>query len=75
MATSQLSDRYEILDELGKGSYGKVYRVRRKQCSNEPREQQEKNDDDDDVFVLKQVNLAGMNERDREDTLNEVCHV
>lgn len=51
---------YEIVEELGKGTYGRVYKAH---C--------EKNGTTN-VLVLKQVFLEGMTDEDKEETLNEV---
>ena len=52
-----LTLQFETLEELGKGTYGRVYRVRRKS--------------DGTIFVRKQVSLEGMSDEDRKETLNE----
>lgn len=49
---------YEILEELGSGSYGKVYKVRNRITG--------------EICVEKVVNLDGVDERDKEEALNEV---
>jgi serine/threonine protein kinase len=48
---------YEILEELGKGTYGRVFKVRKKSTNK--------------ILVRKQVSLEGMSDEDREETLNE----
>ena len=65
-------DEFEILVELGKGSYGRVLKVRKK-AAGEVRNLQQNHDDK--TMVLKQVDLKGMSEKDREETLNEVRRV
>ena len=55
--TQYLPPKYEIIDTLGCGTYGKVYKVRRMS--------------DSAVLVLKQVSLEGLSEKDMEETLNE----
>jgi serine/threonine protein kinase len=53
-----LLNTYELLSVLGKGSYGKVYKARRKI--------------DGHVCVVKQVSLSGISSSEREEALNEV---
>jgi len=66
-------NEYEIIEELGKGTYGKVYKVRRKLAIVKARMLgQDVNSAADHVYVLKQVNLEGMSEKDKEETLNEI---
>lgn len=48
---------YEILNKLGQGSFGVVYKVRRKT--------------DRGLFVLKQINMAALDARSRRDAVNE----
>lgn len=51
-------DNYTIEAVLGKGSYGKIYKARRKS--------------DGLICVLKLIGLEGLDEDERNDTLNEV---
>ena len=51
-------DNYEIIKEIGKGSFSNVYLVRRKDNSKE--------------FALKKVNLSNMSSKERENALKEV---
>ena len=43
---------YEIIEELGSGSYGIVYKVRKKNAKEE--------------LVLKQISLIGLQEKERQ---------
>ena len=58
MASSELAERYVVLDKLGQGTMGRVHRVRRRADGQE--------------FVVKQIGLAGFSESQRADILNEV---
>ena len=49
---------YDIIEELGSGSYGKVFTVRDRRTG--------------EICVQKIVSLDGVDEKDREETLNEV---
>lgn len=54
-----LQAEYEVLKTIGRGTYGKVLLARRK-C-------------DDQVLVIKQVDLRGLDEHEKESALNEVA--
>ena len=54
---SKLRD-FTFLGKIGRGSFGEVYRVRRKA--------------DQAVYVIKQVNLARLKPRQQEACINEV---
>ena len=56
-STSQLKD-FDILNLLGKGSFGIVYKVRRKRDKN--------------IYVLKQIDISSLNSKHRNDAINEV---
>jgi NIMA (never in mitosis gene a)-related kinase 1/4/5 len=49
---------FEMIEELGRGAFGTVFRVKRKT--------------DGQIYALKRVNIAKMSERDRENALNEI---
>jgi serine/threonine protein kinase len=49
---------YQILEQLGKGSYGIVHKIKKKS--------------DNEILVLKQINIKNMNSRARSDAMNEV---
>jgi NIMA (never in mitosis gene a)-related kinase len=49
---------FEFLGELGKGSFGLVYKVRRKQ--------------DNNIYALKKVEISKLNQKEKENSLNEI---
>jgi NIMA (never in mitosis gene a)-related kinase len=49
---------FEIMERIGKGSFAKVYKVRRKA--------------DDQIYALKKVNLGKMKKKEKENALNEI---
>ena len=51
-------DNFEIIKELGAGSFGKVFKARRK-CDNT-------------LYAIKKVSLLGLNKKERQNALNEV---
>jgi serine/threonine protein kinase len=56
-SSSPSLSQYETLEELGKGTYGRVFKVRRKS--------------DGLYCVRKQVPIGGLSDESREETLNE----
>eukprot|EP00742_Colponemidia_sp_Colp-10_P008403 GILJ01009101.1.p1 GENE.GILJ01009101.1~~GILJ01009101.1.p1 ORF type:complete len:734 (-),score=131.27 GILJ01009101.1:1291-3492(-) len=54
---SSLKD-FDVLSRLGKGSFGTVYKVRRRV--------------DNQIYVMKQINIAAMDKRQRQDAIQEV---
>jgi len=52
------SDNFDLIEQLGKGSYSKVFKVRRK--------------DDGKIYALKKVNLGPISEKEKVNSLNEV---
>ena len=54
---SSIND-FEILNELGKGSFGLVYKVRRK--------------NDNEIYALKKVHLNQLKPKEKENSLNEI---
>eukprot|EP00762_Andalucia_godoyi_P006801 ANDGO_00910.mRNA.1 putative serine/threonine-protein kinase nek3 len=57
MSRSSLSD-FEILREIGRGSYGVVFKVRRKT--------------DGLIYVIKQINISQLSEKEQHDAVSEV---
>ena len=51
-------EKYEIIQQIGEGAYGKIYKVRDKE--------------DGKVVVLKTVRLEGLDDREQTDALNEI---
>ena len=51
-------ENFEIIKELGSGSFGKVYKARRKR--------------DQTLYAIKKVSLLGLNLKERQNALNEV---
>ena len=51
-------DKYEIIDQIGEGAYGRIYRARDK--------------DNGKIVVLKTVRLEGLDQREQTDALNEI---
>jgi NIMA (never in mitosis gene a)-related kinase len=51
-------DNFEILEKLGDGAYSIVYKVKRKA--------------DSKIYALKKVKLQNLNEKEKENALNEV---
>ena len=49
---------FEIIERIGKGSFAKVYKVRRKA--------------DSQIYALKKVNLGKMKKKEKENALNEI---
>ena len=58
MILSQLIPAYEVIKKIGKGSYGKVYKVKRKS--------------DNEIFAMKTLEIISMNQKDLTNTLNEI---
>ena len=51
-------DNFEILEKLGDGAYSIVYKVKRKI--------------DSQIYALKKVKLQNLNEKEKENALNEI---
>lgn len=51
-------DKYDILEQIGEGAYGRIYRARDKE--------------DGKIVVLKTVRLEGLDQREQTDALNEI---
>ena len=58
MILSQLLTNYEVVKKIGKGSYGKVYEVRRKS--------------DNEIFAMKTLEISSMDKKNLVNTLNEI---
>ena len=52
------SSKYEVIKEIGKGSFGKVYQIKRKA--------------DNKVLVWKEINYSKMSEREKQLLVSEV---
>jgi NIMA (never in mitosis gene a)-related kinase len=51
-------EHFEVIKELGDGTYSTVYKVRRKI--------------DNQVYALKKVSISGLREKEKQNALNEV---
>jgi NIMA (never in mitosis gene a)-related kinase len=51
-------DKYEVLSEIGKGSFGKVYKIRRKE--------------DGRILVWKELHYSSMSEKEKQMLVSEV---
>lgn len=51
-------DNFIILEELGEGTFSKVYKVLRKNDSN--------------IYAMKKVNILNLEQRDKQNALNEI---
>ena len=49
---------FDVMERIGKGSFAKVYKVRRKV--------------DNQIYALKKVNLGKMKKKEKENALNEI---
>ena len=49
---------FDVMERIGKGSFAKVYKVRRKV--------------DNQIYALKKVNLSKMKKKEKENALNEI---
>lgn len=49
---------FEIMSELGSGSFGRVFKAKKK--------------DDKELYAIKQIDIAAMSQRERENALNEI---
>lgn len=68
MSSSKLKD-FETLQEIGKGSYGVVHKVRRKGTSKSYHSYRKTADSK--IFVIKQINIHGMSKQEQQEALNE----
>ena len=57
-ATNQISSKYEVIKEIGKGSFGKVHQIRRVA--------------DGKILVWKEINYGAMSEREKQLIVGEV---
>ena len=58
MILNNLIEKYEVIKKIGKGSYGKVYEVKRKY--------------DNEIFAMKTLDLSSMDQKNLTTTLNEI---
>lgn len=58
MILTKLLEDYEIVKKIGKGSYGWVYKVKRKS--------------DNEIFAMKTLEISTMDKKNLTNTLNEI---
>ena len=57
-------DRYQIIEEIGKGSYGSVYKI--KKIKLQP------NEDQDKLYCWKEINYGHLSEKERAQIVSEI---
>lgn len=57
-------DRYQIIEEIGKGSYGSVYKIKKSKM--QPNEDQEK------LYCWKEINYGHLSEKERAQIVSEI---